>query len=221
MLERVDRAGRIVRPAGFVDALRERTRALHTEAERSGLVAEILRGRGTKFGYALMLRNLLPVYAAMENALVQNSASRALALIVRPALFRAGAISADLAVLSPRAAELPLLPQATAYVNAIAAASTATGDRLIAHAYTRYLGDLSGGQILKRLLARSLTLPSEALTVYDFPDIADIAAFKDDYRDAIERAGAMIGDPEAVLAEAAGAFRLNIDLSIALQAMAS
>jgi hypothetical protein len=31
----------------------------------------------------------------------------------------------------------------------------------------------------------------------------------------------MRGGPEAVLAEAAGAFRLNIDLSIALQAMAS
>jgi heme oxygenase len=221
MLERVDRAGRLARPAVFVDALRERTKSLHTEAERSGLVSEILHGRGTKFGYALLLRNLLPVYAAMENALVQKSASPALALIVRPALFRVGAIAADLQALSPRAAELPLLPQATAYVNAIAAASSATGDRLIAHAYTRYLGDLSGGQILKRLLARSLALPAEALTFYDFPDIADIAAFKDDYRDAIERAGAMISDPDAVLTEAAHAFQLNIDLSVALQAVAS
>jgi heme oxygenase len=36
-------------------------------------------------------------------------------------------------------------------------AAEGDGTRLIAHAYTRYLGDLSGGQILQRLLARSLT----------------------------------------------------------------
>src|ERR1700761_8855548 len=111
MLERVDGAGRLERPAGFVETLRERTKALHMEAERTGIIAEILRGRGTKFGYALLLRNLLPVYAAMENALIEKSGTPALALIARPALFRAGAIAADLQALTSRAAELPLLPQ--------------------------------------------------------------------------------------------------------------
>ena len=37
--------------------------------------------------------------------------------------------------------------------------SVADPERLVAHAYVRYLGDLSGGQQLKGIVARSLLLP--------------------------------------------------------------
>src|SRR5207237_3072297 len=64
----------------------------------------------------------------------------------------------------------------------------------ISHAYTRYLGDLSGGQIIKKILARSLALPPEALSFYEFPEIADIRRFKDAYRDVLELAGAAMAE---------------------------
>ena len=110
------------------------------------------------------------------------------------------------------------LPEAANYVQAIERASAGNGDRLVAHAYTRYLGDLSGGQILKRLLARSLSLPASALSFYEFPAIADVATFKSEYRAAIDRVGDESDEFDGIVEEGALAFELNIELSAALQA---
>jgi len=56
------------------------------------------------------------------------------------------------------------------------------------------------------------------LSFFDFPAIGDIAAFKSEYRAAIDRAGDESENFDAVVEEGALAFELNIDLSIALQA---
>lgn len=212
--DRIQMAGRNVRPASLLEAMRERTRTLHVTAERTGLVAELLHGRGTRHAYALLLRNLLPVYEALEAELLRHQASPAIGLIVRPELHRSASIRRDLARLD--GSDLPLLSEAIAYVGAIREAGSGAGHALLAHAYTRYLGDLSGGQIIKKILARSLGLQPEALSFYAFPEIADIPRFKDDYRDALERAGAATTEHDAVVEEAALAFRLNITLSQAL-----
>jgi heme oxygenase (biliverdin-producing, ferredoxin) len=198
--------------------LRERTRDLHVQAERSGMIADILVGRATQRGYALLLRNLLPVYQALEQQLSRHSGSALLAPISRRELARAGAIEADLKVLPREPDATSALPAAAKYVQAIERASAGDGARLIAHAYTRYLGDLSGGQILKRLLARSLNLPASALSFYEFPAIADVTGFKSDYREAIDRAGEESDDFDGIVEEGALAFELNIELSTALQA---
>ncbi len=221
MLERSDSAGLALGPASLLEALRERTRDLHKLAERSGIIAEILQAGGTRKGYALLLRNLLPVYEALEKQLATLAGSPLVGPLTYPELMRTSSIRRDLEALNFDAAELPLLPATAAYVEAIIEASGGDGGRLIAHAYVRYLGDLSGGQIFKRLLARSLLLLPETLTFYDFPAIADIAAFKSEYRTAIDRAGDESGDFEAIVEEGARAFELNIALSIAIQAEAN
>lgn len=221
MLERTDRAGHVLRPASLLQALRERTRDLHTRAERSGIIADILHGRARREGYALLLRSLLPVYRALEQQLARHAGSQQLGSVVRPELERAGAIAADLDYLAAEVAGVEVSPAAARYVSAIMAASRGDGSLLVAHAYARYLGDLSGGQIVKRLLARSLNLPPAALSFYDFPAIADIAAFKSEYRAAIDRAGDESENFDAVVEEGALAFELNIDLSMAVQAEAA
>jgi heme oxygenase (biliverdin-producing, ferredoxin) len=221
MLERTDGAGHSLRPTSLLGALRERTRELHTQAERSGIIADILHGRATREDYALLLRNLLPVYQALEAHLAGHAVSPPVGPIVRPELIRAGAIEADLSLLSIETSALPVLAATADYVKAIEQASGGDGGRLIAHAYTRYFGDLSGGQIVKRLLARSLNLPPAALSFYDFPGIADIPTFKSDYRAAINRAGDESKDFDAIVEEGALAFELNIDLSVALHAQAA
>lgn len=205
-----------MRPASLLDALRHRTKALHVQAERSGIIAEILHGRATRQAYALLLRNLLPVYVTMEDA-IERHRETPVGRIVQPQLYRMQALAADLRVLSDGFVELPLLTEAVDYADAVLRASSGSGLRLIAHAYARYLGDLSGGQIMKRLLTTSLDLPASALSFYDFPAVPDIAACKADFRGAIERAGDDIDDFDAVVEEAAHAFELNIKLSIALQ----
>jgi heme oxygenase len=217
-VDQVEMAGRSTRPASLLEAMRDRTKALHVTAERTGIVAELLRGRGTVQAYALLLRNLLPVYEALEAGLVGHQGTPVVGLIVRPELHRSAAIRADLAELD--ATDLTVLPETIAYVRAIREAGSGSGYPLLAHAYTRYLGDLSGGQIIKKILARSLGLQPQALSFYEFPAIPDIPRFKDDYRDALERAGAAVTEYDAVVEEAAIAFQLNIKLSQALQVAA-
>src|SRR5215470_16231373 len=119
MLERVSEAGRELRPASLLEALRERTKQLHAQAERTGIIAEILHRRVSVTGYALLLRNLLPVYRTMEQALVAHRTSAVVGLIVRPELDRAAAIEADLLAIASvyRIADLPQLPEALRYAN--------------------------------------------------------------------------------------------------------
>ncbi len=207
-------------PAGVVTDLYLRTKALHLEAERSGIVNDILRGQASLESYTLFLRNLLPAYQTLETALERFSGSPTLTTLSNYKLNRAAAIEKDLLALSGSDWEdrFPLLPEATSYEQRILfAANEDNGERLIAHAYTRYLGDLSGGLIMKRLLARSLELSYEQLTFYDFPGFPDLAVLKKDYRSALDRAGTAASIPAAIVEEGAIAFSLNIDLSLAVQ----
>lgn len=193
-----------------LEILRERTAELHRRAERAGIVAAILRGTATPAGYALFLRNLLPVYETLEEGLVREPA---LAELADPVVFRAGAIARDLEALAGPSWEwrLPLLPAARRYRDTVRAARADSGLGLIAHAYVRYLGDLSGGQIMRTLLQRRLALPPEALGFYAFA--GEPETLKARYRDALTRVLAVAGATGAVAAEAERAFVLNIALA--------
>lgn len=212
------------RPPPFSLLLREATRDLHTEAERTGFVREMLRGRVTREGYALFARNLLPAYEAMELAMERHAESTVLGPLAHPPVYRAPALQADLQGLAGPSwrQSLPVLPATRRYAERIAAvAADGNGERLLAHAYVRYMGDLNGGQVLARLLAKNLGLDAATLSFYDFPGISDIGAFKASYRQWIDAAGNEIEDPDGVIAEAEAAFRLNIALSDSVLAEAS
>jgi heme oxygenase len=182
-----------------------------------------LRGEASRDGYILLLRNLLPAYRAIEQGLDRHRHSPMLGVIADYRLERAPAIEADLNELCGKRwrRQVPLLAAGKLYASRIAKAAEGGGSRLIAHAYTRYLGDLSGGQILQRLLARSLQLRPSQLSFYDFPRFSDLDALKADYRAALDAAGEHAGDRDAVVDEAAAAFSHNIALSCAVQSMAA
>ena len=202
-------------PAGLVQALRQRTSEQHSRAERSGIVASLLRGQATPLGYTMLLRNLLPVYRQMEASLGHLAVGDPVAGIARPEVFRSSALCSDLLRLRGPgwARNLPVLAAARRYVDLVARAD---GRHLVAHAYVRYLGDLSGGQILRRLLGRSLGLDDSSLAFYAFPDISDIDLFKTEYRAAIDRIGQGMCDVGPLLDEAAAVFEANIELSDAI-----
>ncbi len=178
----------------------------------------MLRRQASHAGYCLFLRNLVPAYRAMEAGLARLGGQPAFAGVDWPALYRSPALAADLAsVAGPAwATSLPLLPVATRYGEAVAEAAAGDGAGLLGHAYARYLGDLSGGQILQRILLRQPGLPAAALAFYEFPAISEPDAFKDRYRAALDAAAAWV-DQGTVLAAAAHAFELNIALSVAVQ----
>ena len=210
-------------PPNVVTALYLRTKTLHVEAERTGVIRDLLRGEATREAYVLLLRNLLPAYQALEQGLERHRGSAALDRLIEYRLDRAPALEADLVALCGERWRqgIPLLAAGEFYAGRIDKAAEGDGTRLIAHAYARYLGDLSGGQILQRLLARSLDLRPSELSFYDFSRFSDLDALKADYRQALDSAGALAPDPQALIEEGAIAFSLNIDLSCAVKAMLS
>jgi heme oxygenase len=209
-------------PVGILAAMRDRTHRLHTEAERSGIVRDVLRGTASKDGYALLLRNLHPVYQALEDGLERHKRTELLCGLARSELYRSAAIEADLdAIAGPGwPALLPLLDAARCYAARVAVAGEGDGALLLAHAYTRFLGDLSGGRVMAARLAASLPELPAVLSFHAFPGITDVERFKVDYRLAFEVAGSRIPAVERVVEEAAEAFSLNIALSNEVQEVA-
>jgi heme oxygenase len=195
-------------------ALRESTRAVHKRAERSGVIRELLAGTAGRGAYLLLLRNLESVYAAMERR-IGAAGDGPLRELRRPAVYRAAALERDLRHLAGGRwrEELPLLAAGAAYARRVEEVSAAG---LAAHAYVRYLGDLNGGRVLRRMLGQSLGLGAEGLGFYDFPAIPDVHRFIADYRAALDRLAIPLDGAE-IVAEACYAFECNIALSLAVE----
>jgi heme oxygenase len=199
--------------------MRDRTHSLHGQAERSGFVSDMLRGKATRRGYALFLRNLLPAYEQLEAGLERQRDQPVVRELARGEVYRAKAITADLDSLCGPGwrDEVPILPAGRRYADSIAASADGAGEGLVGHAYVRYLGDLNGGQVLSRLLAKSLDLPPETLSFYEFSQIQDLAPFRLFYREAMDRSAEWILDWDGVADTATQAFLMNIEVSEAVR----
>ncbi len=172
-------------------------------------------GRISIYEYALFLRNLIPVYRALEAGLTRHRRTAGVGQLYQPAVFRSEALESDLRAIVGVSWQqsLPLLAAADRYAQRVTSAADGSGGGLISHAYVRYLGDLNGGQVLQEILSRVLGLRVSALAFYEFPLISDLQAFKSDYRRLVDLAGLENGNRMAIVEEALVAFRLNIDLS--------
>ena len=191
-------------------ALREGTRDEHETAERSGFVEQLLAGRVDRAAYADLAAQQLVVYTALEAAGAQLEDDGDL---VFAELTRVPAIEQDLGHLygADWRTQVRVLPATRVYADRLAQTADSL-PKYAAHAYTRYLGDLSGGQIIKRMLQRHYGFTSEGIAFYDFPQIHKLKPFKDVFR---ERLDALPLDDEAraaVVEEARLAFRLNADV---------
>ena len=206
--------------APFLARVRGRTKHLHACAERSGVISDLLHNRAEVADYALLLRNLLPVYVELETGLGRHRRSPAGAgLLEDRRVFRSQALRQDLlAICGPDwSNRLRLLPVGKTYARHIYNLASGSGAGLIAHAYVRYLGDLSGGQIVKKLLKKNLGMTDDSLAFYEFPEIDDLGSFREEFRLLIERAAGMAGDAEELIEEACLGFELNIRLSEEVQ----
>ncbi|SOX53938.1 biliverdin-producing heme oxygenase [Mycobacterium ahvazicum] len=186
-------------------AMKEGSAEEHARAEQSPFVTELLAGRVNNHGYADYLLRLRVVYAALEDAVRSRRDDPMVAAVYDPMLERLPAIDADLEHWKPNGGNEIQSPAAQAYRERIQGASW--GGALVAHHYTRYLGDLSGGQAIGRILDRTFSLGGAGLAMYRFP--MRPKPFKDRYR---ARLDALRLGPDAVrraVEEVKVAFGLN------------
>jgi heme oxygenase len=198
--------------AGLSARLKEETRGLHTLAESSGVMADLLRGRLSLPGYCGLLRNLHAIYTALEAGLDRHPPAAGL---WRPELRRLQALEQDLDRLHAVAwrTEAPLVPAAAAYAARLADLMQTQPGLLLAHAYLRYLGDLHGGQMLARLVRQQFALEgSEGTAFYAFGEPTQVEALKRDFRAGLDALDLTEPQAGALVAEACEAFRLHHQL---------
>lgn len=206
--------------------LRAATHDMHRVAEQSGVMRRLLRGQAGRDEYALLLRNLHALYAALEQALERNAAAPVVAPVRMPTLYRGPALAQDLEHFSgPSWEGLPLTPAMRAYVARIEEVSAGAPHLLAAHAYVRYLGDLSGGQMLVKVIRRSFGLTDKDGTAfYRFevtPGTISAETLKDNFRAALNGLPLDAAAADAVVAEANAAFARHVALFAELDAQAA
>ena len=196
----------------LAERLKTDTRSLHTAAERSRFMVALMRGQVDRAAYCALLRNLSAIYAALEPALARHAGHPLIRPVHVPALFRTAALARDLALLhGPRwADEIPLQPATRDYVARLHELDAGRPALLLAHAYVRYLGDLSGGQMLRRVVAQNPALGGErGVAFYEFGDPAATRALTDAFRAGLASLAPDPPDADALVAEAQRAFALH------------
>src|SRR5690606_8590039 len=149
--------------------------------ESMPFITELMEGRLDRVAYADFLAQHYAVYVALEaGGRRVRTADPIGAVMVYDELERVPALEADLAhPYGPDWRELITIHPATQRYVARLEEVAGTAQGYLAHAYTRYLGDLSGGQVIKRMLERGYGFVDEGITFYTFPDIPKTKPFKD------------------------------------------
>ncbi len=197
----------------FSKELKIGTKKSHSAAENTTFVASFLRGVVSKESYKKLVSDLYFVYSAMEEEVENLKDHPIIGQIQLSDLKRVNALEQDLrfyygpiwrSIITPSEA-------CNQYVNRIREVAKNEPELLVGHHYTRYLGDLSGGQILKGIAEKALALgDGQGLKFYDFEKIEDTKAYKAGYRGILDGLPITEHQANAIIVEANYAFRLNM-----------
>lgn len=201
-------------PIPFSTALRERSGAAHAGSEHAGFMADLLRGEGTREDYVNLVVQHWFIYQALEAATERMRHDPVAAPFISDKLTRLPALEADLQFLvgDDWRERIEPLPTTRRYVERITQVGTVWAGGFVAHHYTRYLGDLSGGLYIGRVMKRRFGFETNGIGFYLFDDIADPAQFKTVYREQLDAAPWDADERERVIDEVLLAYRFNTEL---------
>ena len=194
--------------------LKEGTKESHSAAENTKFVASFLRGVVDYEEYRKLLTNFYYVYDTMEQR-IRETEDPMVQAIRSENLERKEGIERDLEYYYGAEWKEKQIPSEACnkYCHRINEIAEESPYLLVAHHYTRYIGDLSGGKILKEITARVLKPPvGKGLDFYEFPSIPDAKLFKQNYRACLDNLGTTVPQENALIAEANYAFELNMNM---------
>lgn len=202
----------------LAQCLREGTKHSHTIAENTAFMKCFLKGIVEREPFRKLLANLYFVYSTLEAELDRHRNHPIVGAMVFPEIYRTANLERDLAFYygDNWREQITPLPAGQVYVDRILEVSNTEPELLIAHAYTRYMGDLSGGQALKNIIRSAMNLPPDQGTgLHEFeqlPTVEAKRAFKEKYRDALNALEIDDATIQRIVDEANRAFMLNRDV---------
>ncbi|HMO95929.1 MAG TPA: biliverdin-producing heme oxygenase [Tepidiformaceae bacterium] len=197
--------------AGFSEELRKATGRSHGDAQHSPFMSALFAGGLSRERYANLVAQYYFIYGALEERARSFGGDSAVPPFTDGRLERLPAIEADLRHFLGAGWRSEVRPVVTTleYVGRILGA---TPNGFVAHHYVRYMGDLSGGQHIAKVIARQFSLDSAGLAFYDFSELGDLDAFKQAYRAKLDSAGWDSAARQEVIEEALLAYDLNTRL---------
>ncbi|MBF6353335.1 biliverdin-producing heme oxygenase [Nocardia higoensis] len=197
----------------FSTRIRTATERQHAEAENSSFISDMLGGRLGIDSYHRYTGQLWFIYQALESRIDALADDPVAGPFIRRELTRTAELERDLtALLGPDwRDEIEPLPATAAYAARIDECARDWPAGYVAHHYTRYLGDLSGGQVIRGTAEKLWDLPrrGDGVRFYVFDDIANPAAFKREYRALLDELPVDELERRRVLDEGQRAFDLN------------
>lgn len=201
-------------------ALKQGTKESHSAAESVHFVKEFIKGNIDRTLYSILICNLYHLYRELEELLDQYAPTYFETLHFPKELKRTEALKDDVDFFHGEkkrrvdGCDCRTMPsKATSdYIQRLEFIAQKEPLLLLSHAYTRYLGDLSGGKILARVAKRALNLQKDdsGLRFYQFDEIPSAKLFKDRYRKALDELVLTDEQIERLVAEANVAFVLNM-----------
>ena len=192
----------------FSKDIKEGTKKSHSAAENTSFVKSFLGGCVKEENYRKLVADFYYVYRALEERMDTHAMSPVLGPLQElKELNRTRALEKDLKYFYGDNWFMKIKPSDScqSYVNRIMECEE---ELLVGHHYTRYLGDLSGGQILKTIAEKAMNL-EQGLDFYKF-DIEDKKEYKAKYRKILDTLPLTVSQQNAIIVEANFAFRLNM-----------
>ncbi len=200
-------------PEPFSTVIRTASHAQHTEAETSMFMSAMLGGQLGVTAFRRYTEQLWFVYRALESAPATLADDPVAGPFIRPELARTAELERDLAFLgSPDwRAGLEPLPATAAYAERVEECARRWPGGFVAHHYTRYLGDFSGGQIIRGTAEKTwgFERKGDGVRFYVFEEIGNPAAFKREYRALLDALPVDDLEKQRVIEECKRAFALN------------
>ncbi|MGW1814589.1 biliverdin-producing heme oxygenase [Streptomyces sp. NPDC002125] len=197
----------------FSTLIRTASHEQHTEAESSTFMSDMLGGRLGVDAYTRYTEQLWFVYRALEDGAQALREDPVAGPFIQPELMRRAELERDLAHLRGEGWRdgLEPLPATAAYAERVAECAREWPAGYIAHHYTRYLGDLSGGQIIRGTAEKTwgFERKGDGVRFYVFEQISNPAAFKREYRELLDAVDADDLEKQRIIDECKRAFALN------------
>jgi heme oxygenase len=191
----------------FHQSVRRSTLEAHQRANHSPFMDALFDGRLAVADYARLVEQYLFVYGALESVSDALAEDPVAGPFVIDTLRRRARIAADLDFF--RVSDPEPLPSTERYAARIREVADWPAG-FVAHHYTRYLGDVAGGQAVAALLPRRYGVTGGGTAFYDFSDLGPVPRFREHYRALLDAAPWDEDERARVVDEVKRAYELNI-----------
>jgi heme oxygenase len=198
--------------ATFAETLRKRSWAFHQEAEGSGFLEALMKGELTRDAYTAMVAQHYWAYVVLDDAADTMRQDPVGAPFADARLDRRAILEADMLFLAGEnwKQEWPANEATRRYADRMREKCFTWAGGFVAHHYTRYLGDMSGGQFIAKQMRKHYDLPgTQGSDFYVFDNLGDLTEWKDAYRAAMNDAPWDAEEQELVIQEVLFAYDIN------------